>query len=261
MRRHLRQPGELVVGRFDGTSPFKTISLDEIRSVLRDAGVNVAVIDFAGPTACTVSRSDAVVDPGTALDEWLAARQPAAPAVTAPVVTAPLTPTTHPAAAAADASPVRTLRDLLESDLSIRLNLPPEQLQISFNPADQKLLDLCEPQFKFNIDGSYIHNLGSVSWAVLIVTDSGTRKAVIAANARAWQHQVVLSKPLSFGQVIQPDDVSERRILADRLADSPELKVDQVVGQQAVRDLQTGMIFNPNLVQSVPLRAPGSLSR
>jgi flagella basal body P-ring formation protein FlgA len=252
----LNQPGELVVAHFDGGSPFKTISLDEIRSILRDAGVNVSVIDFAGPTSCTVSRSDVEYDQATSLDQWITAHQPAAaaPAVAAPAASAaPVTPVS------ADASPVKSLRDLLQADLAVRLSLPPEELQINFNPADEKLLNLCEPQFKFNIDGSYIHNLGDVSWEVLIVTDSGTKKVTIAAGARAWQHQLVLASPLSFGQVIRPADVTQRRLLSDRLADNPEMAMDQVVGQQAARDLQTGMVFTPGMVAAMPLARTGQL--
>ncbi len=70
------QMGELVVAHFAGRTPFKTISVDEIRQMLHDAGVNLALIQFAGPLACTVNRSDVEFNENEALDDWIAARQP-----------------------------------------------------------------------------------------------------------------------------------------------------------------------------------------
>src|SRR5690349_17765033 len=41
---------ELVVGRINGNSPFRGVSVDEIKSVLHDAGTNLAAINFSGAT-------------------------------------------------------------------------------------------------------------------------------------------------------------------------------------------------------------------
>jgi len=254
--------GELIVLRFEGNTPFKAISLDDLRKTLTDAGVNVAMIDFSGPMQCTVSRADLEYDPDTALDQWIAARQPEAlapPTASATVVAPSATPIAAPAPAAvdADASPVHTLRDLLQSDLSTKLNIPLDQLQVNFNPADQKLLNLSEPQFKFNVDGSFNYNLGDVSWQVQIVTDSGSKKATVSANARAWQSQVVFARPLTRGEVIRADDVAPRRLLVDRVASDPLLTSEQVVGQQAARDIQTGTIATAQFIEAVPLARAG----
>ena len=141
------------------------------------------MIDFAGPTQCTVSRADLEYDADTALDQWIAARKPEAAAAPSPAAVAPFV-TPAPAVTTpvdANSSPVHLLRELLQSDLSIRLNIPLDQLQVNFNPADAKLLNLSEPQFRFNIDGSFNNNLGDVSWQVLVVTDSGSKKASISA--------------------------------------------------------------------------------
>jgi flagella basal body P-ring formation protein FlgA len=263
--------GELVVLRFEGNTPFKAISLDDLRKTLSDAGINVGMIDFAGPTQCTISRADLEYDPDTALDQWIAARQPeaaapeasAAPVAAASPIASPAAApgaTTTPAAAAeadANASPVHPLRDLLQSDLSTKLNISLDQLQVNFNPADQKLLNLSEPQFKFNIDGSYNNNLGDVSWQVLVVTDSGSKKASISANARAWQNQVVFEKPLTRGELIRADEIASRRLLVDRIANDQLLTTDQVVGQQASRDIQTGTVATAQFIEAVPLARAG----
>lgn len=255
--------GELVVFRFEGNTPFKAISLDDLRKTLSDAGVNVGMIDFAGPTQCTVSRADLEYNADTALDQWIAARKPdvaVTPSTTeaSPLVAPPVAPSLVPAMPVdASPSPVHPLRELLQSDLSTRLNIPLDQLQVNFNPADAKLLNLSEPQFKFNIDGSFNNNLGDVSWQVLVVTDSGSKKTSISASARAWQNQVMFAKPLTRGAVIRAEDVNARRLLVDRVSSDSLLTSDQVVGQQAARDIQTGQIATAQFVESVPLARAG----
>ena len=250
------QIGELVIARFEETTPFKTVTLAEIRQTLHDAGVNVAVINFHGTTQCTVSRSDVQYDQTTALDQWIAARAP----TTAPSEVTPASQPTQVASASTpheDAAPVHTLRELLIGDLSVRLSMPVDQLQVNFNPADQKLLNLAEPEFKFNINGETVRNLGDVSWDVLVVTESGNRKASISANARAWQNQIALIKPVVYGQVFQAADVTDRRVLVDRVADETLLTKLQIVGQQASRDLQAGTVLTARLVEAVPLARQG----
>jgi flagella basal body P-ring formation protein FlgA len=264
--------GELVVLRFEGNTPFKAISLDELRKTLADAGVNVGMIDFSGPLQCTISRADLEYDPDTALDQWIAARQPQATAApSSAAATVPSTPVapdpdappaSAPASAAAapgnsDSSPIHCLRDLLQSDLSTKLNIPLDQLQVNFNPADQKLLNLSEPLFKFNIDGSYNNNLGDVSWQVLVVTDTGSKKVNISATARAWQNQVVFNRPMSRGELIRASDVTTRRLLVDRVSNDQLLTNDQLVGQQASRDIQTGTVATAQYIQAVPLAQTG----
>jgi flagella basal body P-ring formation protein FlgA len=249
--------GELVVTRFEGHQPFKTLSLDEIRKTLSDAGVHVAMIDFSGPLQCTISRSDVDADPDMALDQWIAARQPEAAVPAAAAAAAVPAAKPAPAPAVDDASPIHSLKDLLQADLSTRLNIPLDQLQINFNPADQKLLNLSEPQFKFNIDGSFNRNLGDVSWQVQIVTDTGSKKVNILAQSRAWQTQIEFKRPLSCGELIRADDLTTHRLLVDHLSSDPLLATDQVVGQQASRDIQTATIATAQLVEGVPLARAG----
>jgi flagella basal body P-ring formation protein FlgA len=237
--------------------------------------VNLALIRFAGPVVCTVNRADVEYNESVALDQWIQARQGGAPAgpetqpsaagadapqaaLASGSATMPATPPPVTVALRADQqpsqdSPLRSLRDLLSADLAVRLGLPEDELQINFNPADQKALNLSEPQFKFNIDGRNIHNLGPVNWEVLVVTDSGSKKVMINASARAWQNQVVLTRPLSFKQVVQAADVRERRMLADRISDEPLLTAEQVVGQQAANDLKPGTVLTARMVDPVPL--------
>jgi flagella basal body P-ring formation protein FlgA len=145
----------------------------------------------------------------------------------------------------------------LTEDLAVRLDLPADQLQVSFNPKDERVLNLSEPQFRFNLEPARVRNLGEVEWNVLVVHDTATQKVPVAATARAWQNQVLVARPLSARQVIRPEDVAERRTLVDRVSDEPLLTLNQAVGQQASRDLRPGTVMTSRTVEAVPLVKPG----
>ena len=66
---------DLVVLRLDGKTPFRSVSMDELKATLTDAKANLALIRFTGPTLCTVRRSDVAVDPKDGLQQWIDARQ------------------------------------------------------------------------------------------------------------------------------------------------------------------------------------------
>ena len=192
---------ELIVARITPDKPFKSISVNEIKSTLMDAHVNMAGINFVGPLTCTNNRSDANYDQRDAMQEWIDARKgdqtDAAPA-TAPIETAPKA---QPIQASSDGS-VHSLRDLLTQDVSQRLNLPTDTLQVNFSPVNENVLNLSEPLFKFQIESIRVRNLGPVEWNVTIVSGTNTKKITVDAEARAWENQVVLAKPLAY----QPTD-------------------------------------------------------
>ena len=270
---------DLVIAHVNSKFPFRAISIDEIRSTLHDAGVNLALVKFSGPTSCTVSRSDGDFDEATALRQWAQAKGDGAgkegdrgtggqgdkekkhTVAPVPLSPGPLVPlSSHSAIPASEPSePVRTLKSQLLNDLAIRLGLPEDQLQVSFNPKDQSLLNLSEPLFAFNIQPRRVRDLGDVSWDVLIVTGASSQKGVIAATARAWQQQVVVRSPLGYHQVIRAEDVMEKRVLSDRLPDDPLLSMSQVVGQQAARELKVGTVISARLIEALPLVRPGQL--
>lgn len=282
---------DLVVARLDARRPFRVLEVNDLRKTLGEAGVNVALVRFAGPVECTVSRRDVELSEGEALDQWIqahggaggagdaaaeatptapiakvdpsepepraaAARQPAARRRGAAVPQ----PKQSPAPEANDGQPelgARTLKALLTQDVSVRLGVPADQLEIAFNPQDERVLSLGEPGFKFNVEPRRVRDLGAVEWDVTLVSDAGSREAQIRATARAWQDQVVIARPLSRGQVIQKGDVTARRALADRMPAAALLAAEQVVGQIAARELKPGTLVTAPMVEAVPLAKVG----
>lgn len=259
---------DLVIARVAEGEPFKGLALDDIRSTLRDAGVNIAMIRFSGPTGCTVTRSDVEFDEQDALLKWANAK-----GRTREVSDVPGTPVTAAADARAEVGPraapegadesLRTLRDVLIDDLAVRLRLPRESLQVTFNPRDEQALKLAEPQFRFDVQPRRVRNLGQVAWDVQIVTAGDgaalkrSQKMTVSATARAWQQQVELAKPVAYRQVIRDADVSERRVLADAVSEQPLLSRQQVVGQQAATELKAGSVMTARTIQPVPLARSG----
>jgi flagella basal body P-ring formation protein FlgA len=248
--------GDLVLLRLGPSVPFKSISVEELRGILRDAGVNIAPINFAGATSCTVARSDVEYNQANALQQWIDAKQnPPAEQTDSTQTT-----TTKPALAAApttsnsDESPVKTLREALVADIATRLNLPAESLQVDFKAQDEKVLNLATPLFRYQIDPVRVKTLGNVSWNVSIIGNDGSSKKVpITAEARAWQTQIIAAKPLAFRQVIRAEDLIQRRALVEQISDDPLLTKDQIIGQQAAREIKPGMLFTGKTIDPLQL--------
>jgi flagella basal body P-ring formation protein FlgA len=255
---------DLVIDHIDKGNAYKTISLDALRKTLAEAKVNLAFIRFAGATSCTVTRGDVSGGDRAALEQWIEEKTGTAPKQTVSAPTTAPTPHATPVLAAleladhgADSSPVRALRDQLLTDLSQRLNVPVENLQVNFDPKDAHLLNLAEPGFHFDIQARRVRDLGQVNWNVSILSGGSQQKVSVTAEARAWQDQMVTTRSVPFGSIIREQDVTDRRVLIDHLDDTPVLTKEQVVGQQAARDLSADMVMTARLVQAVPLVKTG----
>ena len=266
---------DVVLARIPSEKPFQALTLEQVRTTLHDAGVNLAVVKFSGPTSCTITRSDVKYDEQEALLQWANAKEGTATSAkgeaeaatdrTAGASPAPRQDQSSPIAeepsrtpTPKEESPVRTLRDVLIEDLSVRLHVPANDLAVTFDPRDEQALHLAEPQFKFNVEPRRVRNLGSVAWDIQLVSEGGrSKKMTVSATARAWQQQSVLARPVAFKQVIRDSDVTERRILVDGLQDEPLLATAQVVGQQAARQMPAGTILTARTVQAVPLARSG----
>lgn len=255
---------DLTIAHIANGKAFRVLGVDDIRQTLADAGTNLAMINFVGQTSCTVTRSDSTVGPHDAIDDWIAAhdRNTAKPVIAEFPTTQPAAQPTAILASAKDAqpdAPFHSLRDLLTTDLCQRLGVAPEQMQMTFNQQDQKVLGLCAPLFKFDIQPRRVFNLGMVSWDVTVYSDSAAKKMTITANARAWQDQVIVAKPLAYKQLLRPEDFTTRRVLSDSLPGQTLLRLDQCVGQQAAGDFKPGIIMTARTVDPVPLVRAGQL--
>ncbi len=255
---------DLIVARIGDKQAVRSIAIAELRNLLRDAGVNASMMNFVGSTTCTITRSDVQVAQGQTFEQLVATKSSEKNANNASEKSAVVfagSPDTKAASASHPAditeSPVQTLQALLTADVASRLRLPIDSLQVTFRGEDDKLLRLSEPQFRFSIDPQRAGNLGEVSWQVTISSDSGSTKSFIQARAQAWQNQLVVNRPLATKQLITDGDLVDRRTLVDRMTDDPLLTREQVVGQQAARELKAGTVMTGRLVDAVQLVRPG----
>lgn len=249
---------DVVMTKLKARRPYQVVDVKDVRRMLEDAGINVARIRISGPLECTVSRADVNLNEGEALQEWVKSQEKSLPRVSEPVVQpASAIVQKHAKTPAPDDSGIRSLRQLLEADLAVRLALNEDQIVLSFDPRDEGALNLSSPQFKFNIQARRVRDLGDVAWDVVVVGPTGQRKAEIRATARAWQNQLLVARPLARRQVIQASDVVAKRALTDKLPEGALLKTEQVVGQMAGRDLKPGTVMTAPLVEAVPLAKVG----
>ncbi len=258
------QTGELVLTRIEARGPYHVIEIDHIRQALVDAGVNVGLVKFAGPMSCTVNRSDAKPDGDVALAKWIEAKEQktmVAEGDHAAQKKGDITPFSATDDKKNDValSPVRSLREIITTDLAARLNLPIDTLQITFNPKDERVLNLCEPQFRFTLEPQRIRNLGEVAWTLAVNSGDKTQRMILSANVRAWQTQTTVVRPVSARAPIGADDVAEQRTLIDRLPEEPLIRAEQAIGQQAARDLKPGMLLTGKMLESVPMARNGQL--
>jgi flagella basal body P-ring formation protein FlgA len=246
---------ELVVAKLDARRPFKVVAIKDIRQTLEGAGINVALVRFSGSLECTISRNDAELSEGEALQQWVKMRESHETVETPPVLEQAAEP--QPAAAVVHKDDVtgRTLRSILVADLSVRLTIPQDQLVLTFDPRDEGALNLAEPQFKFSLQPRKVRDLGDVAWdvTVLSATKGDSRKLQLRGTARAWQDQLIVTRPMARRQVIQDTDITSRRLLTDQLPEASLLNKDQVVGQMASRDLKPGVVMTATAVEAVPL--------
>ena len=252
---------DLVIDRFD-ESGNRRLSLDELRSTLTGAGVNLGLVRFVGPTVCLVSHSEvpekpAPTDDHGVVQQWIDQKNKATEVAGAPITATGEVSTDGGDVATSDSSPFHSLRDRLLIDLAQRLNLPVDQMQMTFSPKDRTLLNLSEPAFRFDIQPIRVRDLGRVSWNVGIMTGDKQQTVEVDADARAWERQLVVEKAATYKQVIRDGDISEKRVLVDHLPDDHLLTRDQIVGQQAARDLKPGTVLTARLIDPVPLARNG----
>lgn len=242
----MREAGELVVKRFKGEGDTETIDVRDVKQTLSDAGVNLGLVSFSGSMACRVTREGGIV-----ADEDHDALPVAAADMSLhdPISVEPVK------AAAAS----RTLRDVLIQELSAHLGVPVDQLQVRFEARDQKVTSLREGRHQFQITPQKVRRLGNVSWDVTVTSGGEKKKHVLSTHVQAWQTQLVAARPLSVKQVIQSDDVVEKRVLVDYLSEEAALSRAQVVGQQAGREIPIGTVITPRVIHSVQLVRVGQL--
>lgn len=216
------------------------LAVNDIRSALHDAGMNLSAVRFSGAAACAVAVGDVTV--ADIRDAIAADTDASAGASNAASPSDAASPANAAAPLAAD-GPQTPLRELLVGPLVRALALTPETVQVDFNPKDQALLALESPRCTFTIDDTGAVDLGPVAWDITIRDDAGERIVTLHATARAWEDQLVVTRPLSRGQPIRSADLAARRTLVDARQACPLTDPAEAVGMLAANDLKPGSLI------------------
>lgn len=263
---------DLVVLRLGDGKAFGTLSIDQLQSMLRDAGVNPSMVNFSGAATCTVSRSDVKLDEGDALRAWVGTTDVAMAVIGQQAEqvsksSEPDRPRSESSGPGTDrlststaSAPKNTgdLRARLIEDAATRLNLPVDTLQVDFRAEDRKLLGLAAP-FEFTIEPQRYGDLGDTSWLVTITANEKSQRVRIVGTVRAWSEQLVLTKPLNLRQTISEADFEVKRVLAEKLSRDPLATKDQAIGQQASRELRIGTVLTGKMLAPVEFARAGQL--
>lgn len=156
-----------------------------------------------------------------------------------------------------------TLREALVRDAADRLGLKPEDMEITFDSGDERVLRLAGPMFTWSISNSRTRNLGAMTWGVTIWTEGdkvrSSRRVDISGRARAWQTQVVATRGLASGQLVREEDVEERRVLVDRMAEEMLFTKKQALMMQASRGISAGTVLAGRNLNPVLMVRSGQL--
>ena len=156
-----------------------------------------------------------------------------------------------------------TLREALIREVTDRLGLKAEDIEIVFDPADERVLKLAGPTFGWSLGQTRLRNLGPVTWSVTLWTESekvrSTRRVEVVARVRAWQTQVVTRRGLSAGQLVRDEDVEVQRVLVEKLAEERLLSREQVLTMQASKPIAPGTVLAVRMLDPVLLVRSGQL--
>src|SRR5262249_5981216 len=157
-------------------------------------GVNLAQINFCGSMNCKINWTDPRLE--SALEQAVASSTRKMSAATRPTFSH-----VGASAPAGEEGPIisvglRTLREILIEELATRFNLPKDSLEVKFRQDDERLVNLSEGQFQFDVEPRRQRNVGDVVWDVTIRSGGGKQQAAVGAYVRAWQVQVFAARPI-----------------------------------------------------------------
>lgn len=266
---------DIVVARFEPGQLNLTLTLGELRTILEGAGMTGGEVSYRGPVSVQVRRLDTTaaanqkpyVAPPANLQEFLDQAEPATPnGVTPNTGEEPKLPGLSDQAnesatlahskvepLRAQATSTRTLREALKYDVINRLNLKPEDVEVTFETKDERVLNLTEPAYSWQISQARVRNLGATSWTVSLFKGDTTQRVTVLGRSRAWVKQLVLTKGAVNGQILRLEDFEEKRVLVDRLPDEQLLRAEQAQAMQVIRDLPAGTALTVRMVQPVLL--------
>ena len=205
-------------------SPDRTageVTLADVRSALRKAGVNTVPICFAGASRCAVRR-----------------RLPPEAGVPArvPPETAPRGAAPPPAAEPAGLR--RTIGWRIRRQAADQLGVEIDGVVVTFKRANAEVAGE-RPESVIGLTSRDTHGLGRRRWRVIYVKDGRKRHHYLSGEVSLRRAVVVATRSLAARQEIGPDDV-KKVVCSDAGADDLMTDLVAVVGQRTTRRIRAG---------------------
>lgn len=203
-----------------------TITHDAIHARLAELGVNLARVNFGGAAACRVTMaSPAQGEAGAPADS----------------TGGDGTETSEDAPLLRNAEAEGTLEGALRARIAADLASLGGTPEVEFETAAREFLELKSPPLEFNIVGRRDAALGFREYHVSLRRDGRLLQQIrVGAHVRLTQKVLVAINPINVGAYIKRDALR----LVERVFDSVEqvglTNIDEIVGQQAKRFVDTG---------------------
>jgi flagellar basal body P-ring formation protein FlgA len=215
-----------------------TISLDDVKTALDDAGVNWGVVSLRGYSACRVTRLAPPPAPVVEQGQAVAAN------IETPI----------------DLGAALTLRQLVERSIVERAGVDPDGLRIRFSDRDARELDRAILGQSVEIEPTSLNTLGRVPLVVRLYEAGRVAETIrVSAKVQRVLLAVVAVAPIRRGEAFTRADLEVRECTLDD--DSLTAITDPmlVVGQESAVSLRSGEVVFARSVRAPLMVRKGEL--
>jgi flagella basal body P-ring formation protein FlgA len=229
------------------------IRLSEVRTLLETRGTNFARISLRGALIVSINGA-ATATPATA--DTAAAQAAADASAGGSLMSNPQGDVRiHPT----DAQP-GTLRARLLAHLLDHLNLPHADVKVAFDSADMAQLDQLADEGRFELDPVVGDGVGRVILTVhKIQPDAPAQTIRITAHVTVQRPVVLVTRSLSRGQVIEPQDVEVRTLWLDSMIKPPLSDTSVVIGMRSAGVMRVGSHVHSDDLKTMDLVRRGQM--
>ena len=235
----------------------RVVHLEMIREALIAGGVNMAEVTLRGATQCAVTRPAAAAPHATPVTPT---RGGIAPAHPPGGPGAPVSPALQPAADAASAAVVPTLRGAVQAHFDEQFRRYAGRAEVLFDRTSEQILGLAGPAYEFRVDRQRGTSLGLAPIEVQVRSGGEVLQTVsMVVQVSMIRRAVVARRSINQDAAIRPGDVETTSITFGHLDRLGLDDVAQAVGQRARQFIQAGTLILPEMLESVPLVRRGEL--
>jgi flagella basal body P-ring formation protein FlgA len=212
------------------------VQIRDLKDALAAGGVNLAQVLVKGASRCAITR----------------------PLVPVPEVKAE--PAVKAAAQTAAPPQARTLRDAVEAFFHREIGRMDGTVRVQFGRTAQPILDLCEPEFSFDVRRRTGRLLGMAGIDVTVRRDGDVVQIVPMMVTVSFAHPVVVARRgINAKAAVQPDDVQVIDMTFTQFSQIGLSNAAEAIGQRAKRFIAAGDTIHARNLEPVPIVHRGQI--